>query len=802
MKVVIVSLAVVLSAVDSPSLGAQEICGRVVDQSTLQPLQLVQVRLLRTSDSSRVSGTATLNDGTFSIANIDSGEYIIRLSLLGYAPGGVGPLGINRHSGRVDVGTLTLAQSPVGLAEVVVTGEKPIFSQEIDRKVYNVERDIAAVSGSASDLLRNIPSLEVDIEGNVSLRGSSDVLILINGRNSQLMGANRGEVLQQLPANTIERIEVITNPSTRYRPDGTAGIINIALKENADRGLNGSATVNGGREGRYGGNARLNYHPAATNLFAGYSIRRDIRNRSNTDYRLQNFGTPEMSTYSQIGDSWANPISHTATAGVEHQLSPSTDLGFSGFFFVNESAMNSHTSIVWEEGGVVSPSVRTNVEESTEDERGLKASLEHRFSGNDHMLQIDVQTSRESEDENTDAQTVFQTPGSPAEIERVRNTQLDYMTEVAADYSLLLGKGMRFESGYNAEFCAYEFGGEAWLFDHGRGAYLVDLSQTNYFLLDEALHAVYATYQHSLGRFAFKAGLRAEKVFRTSNLVTLATEVRSDYAALYPSMHLTYRPVSAVELQLNYSRRTRRPHGEDLNPFPEYRDPRNVTVGNPRLLPEYIHSIEFGCKLEVEAFTIVPGVYYRYTDNRFTSVVRPLNDSTLLTTEENLAADRSAGVELVLSGGMPDFCSVNASASGFYNTIDAGNLGYTTPRSVWSWGGSATCNVRVTSSTTLQVNGNYRSARLTPQGMYAPGGVVNIGVRQDFWDRKASLVVTVADLFRTMRRELDLDTPVLTQRAGGIRDAQVFLIGFTFRFGSADEAEDEDPLPYDNGSEQ
>jgi outer membrane receptor protein involved in Fe transport len=801
MKSLISIVAIIVTLSFPEPVPAQEITGTVIDQSTRKPLEFVNVLLRKAADSSMVAGAVTAKDGTFAIPNIPPGDYFLRFSIMGYLRKTVSAVRIGQTSGTIVVGTIQLKQTTVDLKEVVVTGEKPLFSQEIDRKVYNVEKDVAAASGSASDLLRNIPSVEVDIEGNVSLRGSSDVLILINGKNSPLMGENRAEVLQQMPANSIERIEVITNPSARYRPDGTSGIINIALKKEGGQGLNASVTANGGEEGRYGGNLRLNYRPGETNLFGSYSLRRDKRNRSNSDVRVQDQGMPAMNTYRQEGTSSASPRSHMGMLGVEHEFNRSTTGAISGNYFVNRMTMSDRTGITRGEGGITSLSERATGEESSEEETGLKASLEHKFPEEDHQIQIEVQTSRESEEERTDARSDFAAPGSLAELEKVRNLQKQRSTEVTADYLKPVGEGSRLEAGYYAEFSTYDFDASAESFDNGAGRYVVDAPQTNRFLQDEALHAVYATYRQSFGPLGMMAGLRGEKVFRTSNLVTLGTEVRSGYAALYPTLHLTYRAAEAVELQLNYSRRTHRPHAHQLNPFPEYRDPRNVSIGNPYLLPEYTHSLELGCKLETELFNFLPGMYYRYTDNRFTEVVRPLNDSTLLATEENLANDRSAGLEAILSGGVQNLFTVNASANGFYNIIDAGNLGYESTKSVWSWGGSMTCNVHLTSSTMLQMNANYRSARLTPQGSYSPSGVVNVGFRQDLWSRKVTLVFTVADLFRTMRRELTLDTPALTQRVVSTRDSRVFALSITFRFGTEQEEKEDDPLRYDNALE-
>jgi outer membrane receptor protein involved in Fe transport len=330
--------------------------------------------------------------------------------------------------------------------------------------------------------------------------------------------------------------------------------------------------------------------------------------------------------------------------------------------------------------------------------------------------------------------------------------------------------------------------------------YAPDPSRTYQFLYDEAMHALYGTIQMPLGgEFRMQAGLRGELVLRTSDLATTGQTVESDYTSIYPTLHLSYKASEITELQLNYSKRTRRPEGDELNPFPEYRDPTNVQAGNPYLLPEYIHSVEFGARFQTEMANFLPVLYYRYTVNRFTEVVRPLNDSTLLTTEANLATDRSAGLELVVSGGKKGALQLNASANIFYNQIDASNLGYSTTRSVVSWSGSLTCNVLPFASTMVQVTGNYRAARLTPQGTILPSGAVNLGIRQDFWERKLSLVLTVADIFRTVRRETRLDTPVLQQWAVGTRDSRVVMLGCTFRFGSVKDEKDENTIRYDDG---
>src|SRR5450759_718071 len=242
----------------SQTNGIGSIRGSVVDESTRRPLEFVNIVLHNAADSAIVTGTVSDKNGKFEIKNVPSGEYLVTFSLISYKEKKTPSFKIDPQHSKLNVGTVGLTETMVSLDEVLVTSQRALFNNSIDRKVYNVEQDIMSKSGSASELLQNVPSIQVDIDGNVSLRGSSNVLILINGKNSPLMGKSCAEVLQDMPANSIEKIEVITNPSAKYKPDGTGGIINLVLKKNTSRGLNGGITANGGNHNRENGSVRLN----------------------------------------------------------------------------------------------------------------------------------------------------------------------------------------------------------------------------------------------------------------------------------------------------------------------------------------------------------------------------------------------------------------------------------------------------------------------------------------------------------------------------------------------------------------
>lgn len=307
--------------------------GVVVNESTRKPLEFANVTVIRSADSFLVSGTVTDKQGEFEIQNLPDGKYFLRIGYIGYEDKKTEEFVLDTQHTEKNMGIIKIVETDVEVNDVVVTSKKLLMNNTIDRKVYNVDQDILSKSGSASELLQNIPSIEVDIEGNVSLRGSSNVLILINGKTSPLMGKSQAAVLQQIPAVSIEKIEVITNPSAKYKPDGTSGIINIVLKKNTGLGLNGNVTVNAGNDNRYNGNVRLNYNPGKANVYGSCGYRKDSRNRINAG--TETGIPPYVYYYNQTLNSYARPISHMFALGIDYKFDKSNSAGISGDYFHN-----------------------------------------------------------------------------------------------------------------------------------------------------------------------------------------------------------------------------------------------------------------------------------------------------------------------------------------------------------------------------------------------------------------------------------------------------------------------------------
>ena len=779
---------------------AHSLKGVVINDQSKKPLEFVTVTVLRGADSSLVSGTVTDARGQFELQNIPDGTYLLRVSVLGYQVRNIVPVELHGTSREKNIGTIPLTETAVAMDDVVVTSQKILMNNTIDRKIYNVDQDVLSKSSSASELLQNIPSVEVDIDGNVSLRGSSNVLILIDGKTSPLMGKSRATVLQQLPAASIEKVELITNPSAKYKPDGTSGIINIVLKKNTSLGLNGSVTLNTGNDDRYNGNVRLNYNPGAMNMFSSYGYRKDSRNRFNTG--TENGLPPGEYYYSQTLESYARPLSHMVIVGMDYKFDPFNNAGLSGNYFHNAFTRTDHARTTTLNSSFIDTSTydRNRYDPEFEDEYGWMAYYEHRFPDEDHTLRAEFKSSHQPEQEDNHYTNIHFIPLSADTYDNMRITNAEHKNELSIEYAHPLAEHTMLEAGYAGELNKfdYDFHAESSLITPP--VFVIDTTRTNRFLYDETIHAGYATLEHTFGRLGVLGGIRAEQVFMKTNQVTKDSIAESSYVTLYPTLHMSYKINDAYELQLNYSKRTRRPEAEDLNPFPEYRDQRNVSAGNAKLKPEYIHSVEFGMKYQNDLLTILPGVYYRYTYNRMTAVTQNLNDTVFLTTKQNLSNDRAAGAECILSASINELFSANLSANVYYNEIDATNLGYSDRKSTITWTGALTCNLHATASTMLQVNASYNAARLTPQGENAASYVVNLGLRQELIENSLSLVCTVADVFKSLKRETTANAADFSAWVNQKRDSRILYLGITYSFGAPlKKMKKDESLKYDNG---
>jgi outer membrane receptor protein involved in Fe transport len=770
------------------SADSARVSGLVVEESTRLPLEFAQVSLMDPADSSQVRGTLSGPEGAFRLQGIRPGHYYLEIGLLGFKTLRTRVFPVPAGSGDTRLGTLVLEPSDMLLKEAEVTADRSALNTAIDRRIYLPEKDLQAQTGSASDVLQNIPSVSVDAEGAVSLRGSSNVTFLINGRPSGLMKANSAAALEQMPASSIERIEVITNPSAKFRPDGTAGIINIVLKKNAQSGFNGTVTANAGLDDRYNGNVSLNYKPGKVNVFTSYGYRQNYFQRRFRDFRINR--TPPAgppTTFDLNSEGIGRSRSHVLNLGLDYAWNQQNTLGWSGSFFQARQRRNQRifTRLDTPSGPLQAYDTdRRDREDETEME--LTARSEHRFDGEDHALELELSFENFSEREESRFSDHFSLPVQPdyTGINTVETS--GYATTASAGYVRALGEDMELEAGYEGDFSFNDLDYSSVRYDYVQADFVPDAGKTNRFLVRQDIHAVYATLSREFEAFGVLAGLRAEEVRIGSDFAN------QRYFKLYPTLHLSYEWNDLSRFTLAYGRRVNRPDPDDLNPFPEYQDPRNAEAGNPDLKPEQIHSAELGYQYRKNDFSLHPALYYRYKYHAITEITRYLNDTTLLTTYHNLSNSQAAGLELVLSWDWEKKISLNFSSNAFYSTIDASNLGYDGMKSIVSWDGRLAASFNVSPTTRLQLNGNYFAGALSAQGRNRPVYFINGGIRQEIFGKKAAVTLTATDLFNTLKWVEELDTPALYRKSTRQRISRIVYLGFSYRFGLATKKAGED----------
>jgi outer membrane receptor protein involved in Fe transport len=426
------------------------------------------------------------------------------------------------------------------------------------------------------------------------------------------------------------------------------------------------------------------------------------------------------------------------------------------------------------------------------------ATYRHKFAKEDHELSLEFKSSTKQEQEDNHYADIFHLPGQAPTYDNTLIKNGERGTEAIVEYVYPIDDQSKFEAGYTRtdNHLDQDFG--VFNFDPTAGRFVVDATRSNRFKHDDVIDAFYVTYARTFDKFGLLAGLRPEQAQITSRLVNTGTSIPNDYSRIYPSLHLTYRLSDKHEVQLNYSHRVRRPESDDLNPFPEYVDPFNLRAGNPRLRPEEIHSMEAGYSFKREDLSLTSTVYHRSLFHGFTSVTRSLGGGVLMTTKENLSESRSTGLELTATTDVGKLMSVNFSSNTFFNTIDASNLGFTSTKSDISWSAKLGASIHLPKSTLLQLNSNYTSSRLTPQGSRLPTYVTNVGLRHDLWQKKAAVVLTVSDLFNSLKEATQLDTPWLKEDIVRRRSARIVYVGFIYNFGKPAKKSKDDGLKFDN----
>ena len=675
------------------------------------------------------------------------------------------------------------AQTPAGMVgEIVVEGAPPPVRVDAEKKSFSLKDDLQATTGSIADALRDVPSVDVDVQGNVSLRGDANVTIMIDGKPSGMFkGEGRGQALQSLPADQIERVEVMTNPSAAYNPEGSGGIINLITKKTAKPGVNGSVRANVGLGGRANGGANASWRSGPFSLTGDVSLRRDHPGQRYTDIRT--FRTPGgVITETKSSASTGDVGLESGRIGLDYDLDDKTRL----------SATTRYQTIIFAFEGVeplerLDPAgARLRRLDSNVGQRQGRQTFENTVSfthkyGENHDLGVTF--TRELNDE--DRSRVFlRTPRFPVSVGTVEDGEYRnraWRTQLKVDYARPIGEaklklGYEFngdDNDYRLVFAATPLGAPA----------AIDPTRSNLFRFDQQVHGLYATYEKPFGKLTALAGVRAESTRIDLDQVTQGRKDENDYVRVYPSLNLTWRVDDAQQVTASASRRVQRPQPTEYNSLVIFLDDLNQYAGNPRLKPQITDALELGYQYRKSGSTYLATAYYRNGRDSTADVFRDLGGGSIFQTRENIGSFQSAGLELAANGKLPGRVSYNVSASLAWNEIDASDLGFgARVQSGYSLGGRASLTWEVTDKDTLQLQGYAIGERLYPQARSDPQALVNLGYRHKFSD-KLSGVVTVQDALKLSRFATVLDTATYREVIVGYPRNRALFFGLTYNFG-------------------
>ncbi|MDX2285565.1 MAG: TonB-dependent receptor [Bacteroidia bacterium] len=772
---------------------AARIQGLVQDAASGEPLEYATVTLIRAQDSVLAGGGLTDSEGAFTLDNLKPGQFYIRVEYLGYSRKLIGPVRLGPPPAgdgwELRLGEIALEAMGMEADEVEITASRSFAVQSIDKKSYDAGQVIAAQGGTVLDVLNNIPSVSVDMEGGVSLRGSQNVTVLIDGKPSGLTGAN----LQSLQANLIESIEVITNPSAKYDPDGTAGIINIILKKNRQRGSGGTFSAGAGSRNKYNSGLQLFYNQGKWGFSGNYSFRYDDRRIRRESYR-EVFSPDGSTAYDQL--TLGNFISwnHTAQAGIDFNPDARNSLSLRGVY--SQGPRDRRDSTDYEtllpDGALTDRFRRSSIELETDVNVDVTAAYRRTFGSPRHTLGLDATYSLNDEVEDNDlVNRYFNPDGTPSGVpdlfesiltpSRVTNTtlQADYVRPVGSKGVLEAGgKSILRSNDTDLRYFSWNTGASLWELDPVR---------SNHFRYADQIHSLYASYAGERNKWAFKAGLRAEQTFLEGNLITTGETIRNQFFNLFPSAYLGYSLSESSQLLFNYSRRINRPRIQMLNPFNDVSDPFNIRRGNPELQPEYVSSVEAGYNQAFSKWSFTGNLYFRDTRNAFTRFVDVDSNGVATTFMVNLGSNRSYGADVTFNSTPVSWLSLTWNINGFRNDVDASNLDADLSNGAWVANTRLNATVKLPHSIDLQLTGNYNSPRNTPQGISIATRSLDLSARMRVLKNAGTLALSCTDIFNTLYFGNEAESDAFVQRFTFKRETRVLLLNFTYRFGKVME---------------
>ena len=742
------------------SQGEGMIMGRIVNSINDKPMEYVTVRLFLEKDSSLIGGIYSDSEGKFLFDKLVLGTYYLKFSFAGFLAKRSESLTITSNLKMLNLGTISMElNKTLEIGQVDVVGQASILNAGIDKKVYNVAEDMSVKGGTANDVLKNIPSVDLDQDGRIMLRGDGAVTVLIDGRPSSLSGGNGKTLLDALPAGSIERIEIVTNPSAKYDPDGTSGIINIVLKKNKLKGFNGLLNANLGSGNFKGGNVAdggfsLSYRNSFFNIYGSYNGRYLDGYRNNTSYIRQTFINDSISILDQNRTGTDLNAGNTARFGVDFTLKNRRSISFSS---TGSNGRRDRTGDLWNgvkdsNEALLSLGRRESYDPSQQHNYDFNANFKQDFKDSRGSFILDANQSIGMEaiqgyylQRYYGIDSVLN--GSLPLNQRLFNQEKNNITSIQADFTYLWpAKLIRSEFGAITIIREQEVNTYSETYDYSTLSYFEDTLANFLYRYNEKIFSAYAIFGQQLKKFKYQGGVRIEKAYQIPNLVSDSIKIVNDYFNFFPSAHLKYALTPKSEIGLSYSRRITRASSGDLNPFTAYSDPFNLRRGNPYLQPEFINSYDLAYSSEGAKLNFSAAIFYRHTVNAISRIKVFYDDNSSAVTFANIGQSHSFGTELIASYKPTKWWRNTLSTNINYIQYQTSNANWN--RNGFNWNVKYIGSVDFWKKTaTLQLNVNYIAPRITVQGTAQRRGSVELSFDKKFNDGKWTVGARVSDIF-------------------------------------------------------
>ena len=726
------------------------ISGTIVDSKSGKEVEFASVVAIR--DSVIVSQAVSDTKGKFLLMNLPFGQYQLKVSFMGYETLSV-DVSVSQAT-ELRVGELKLTSKSVQLSEVSITAEKQAVEHLIDRKAYNLDKWVLGSGDNALSVLKNIPSVDVDMNGGISIRENSQIQILINGRPSALSATS---LLEQIPASSIARIEVISSPGARFDSEGTGGIINIILKRNRQVGYNGNVSAGGGERQKYHAGAVLNYNTSKFNISTNYSYR-----YWELTHNMTIFSTnlePDTSFYYDLKTWWmGNRHTHRVNTAVDYEINKKNSLNLSGTYnFMRQFSPEDLENKLLDENRVATRLYQRNMRQH-ETEPGWSGGLNYRRTyktvGKELTAGLNLSSSLNSSTLNYNNQDY--TPDYVAlpilpRIEEhipVRNSKL---FSVQADYIQPLPKGIKLEAGVKTTVRDLDNELVARIFNNRTNAWDIDRVRTNRFLYQEQINALYSVFGGKIMGIQYQFGNRLEHTHLQTSQLATRESFEQVYLSYFPSLHLLKKLASSQQVQVAYSRRINRPTVGQLNPVTNYPDTLFIGRGNPNLVPEYIHSFETGYGKTWKKASFNSTAYYRRSTNLITWITTQEQNGVYVAVPQNIRGSQSYGLELISNYKLSDKIGFNGSANIFKRVVNAENVNADIITSNLIGIVKIGSNIRLGKVTEMQFNYNYRSGTVVAQQKNNPTYTIDGSLRQSILNKQGSVNLGVSDIFNTLQ---------------------------------------------------